>query len=327
MKKRTGLILCMGISCIAIVWLIQKVDWRDVQHTVRQVNVFWLISAAIIYLLGFFPRGLRWKLMLSPSGSVPLSESTQVVMLGYAVNNLMPFRLGELARAYLMGIKSNISKITCLGSIAAERIIDGIVIVMLLGLSSIFLTTTSRHADASGEVLLLGALIFLCAAIFMILSLTFSDAIIDSWKRLFGQRGLSFIENIIQSLVFLRTRRLLLRILILSVLIWLLEGSMFVLILWVMNYPHPVLAGYFCFGFVNLGILAPSAPGYFGVFQAASVFAFLSLGYSESAGLAYGLLVHLAQYIPITIIGVILLIRYGYRFGEFYKSISAMTQK
>ncbi len=83
--------------------------------------------------------------------------------------------------------------------------------------------------------------------------------------------------------------------------------------------------GLFCLGITNLTILLLSAPGYVGVFQAASVFAFLALGYSESTGLAYGLIVHLAQYVSITIIGFLVFDRFGYRFGEFYKTISSTT--
>jgi hypothetical protein len=322
MKKKSGLILSLGVSGIAIFWLIRKVNFQEFEHAVKQVNYSYLLSASLIYLLGFFPRGLRWQLMLSTIKKVSLADSTQAVLMGYAANNVLPFRLGEFVRAYIMGNKNNISKVTCLGSIAAERILDGIVIVSLLGLSMISLTATARQAQTLKHILLTSGFIFLFAVFLPVLILIYSDAILKLWKRFLGQTGLTVFEKIIHSLSFLRAKRILLQVLLLSIAVWLIEGVMFVLILWAMNIENPVAVGYFCMGIINLGILLPSAPGYIGVFQAASVFAFLTLGYQDSAGLAYGLLVHLTQYIPVTMTGIFIFIRFGYRFSDFYETIS-----
>jgi len=325
MKKKSGLILSLGVSGIAVFWLIRKVNFQEFELAVKQVNYLCLFSASLIYLLGFFPRGLRWQLMLSTIKKITLTDSTQAVVLGYAANNVLPFRLGELVRAYAMGNKNNISKVTCLGSIAAERVLDGIVIVSLLGLSMISLTALIQQAQALKHILLTSGFIFLFAVFSLILTLVYSEAILKLWKRFLGQTGLAVLGKIIHSLSFLRSRKILFQVIFLSIVIWLIEGAMFVLILWAMNFENPVSAGYFCLGIINLGILLPSAPGYIGVFQAASVFAFLTLGYHESAGLAYGLLVHLAQYIPVTLIGIFIFIRFGYRFSEFYNTISSKT--
>jgi len=325
MKKKSGFILSLIVSGIAIIWLIQKVNIQEFQHTIKQINYLWWLFSALIYLFAFFPRGLRWQLMLSTIKKVPLADSTQVVVLGYAANNLLPFRLGEIVRAYIMGNKNSISKITCLGSIVAERVIDGIVIVCLLGMSMILLTSTIQQTEALKQIFFTSGIIFLSAVFLLILILIYSKTILKIGKRFFGQSEQAFLEKIVNSLNFLRTKRILFQTLLLSIFVWLIEGAMFALVLWVMGFKNPVAMGYFCLGIVNLGILLPSAPGYIGVYQAASVFAFLALGYSESAGLAYGLLIHTAQYIPITLIGITIFHRFGYRFSNFYKNISGTT--
>lgn len=325
MKKKIGLIFSLGLSGIAIFWLVQKVSFQEVERSVRDINYLGLLSAALIYLIGFFPRGLRWRLMLSTIKNVSFSDSTHAVVLGYAANNVLPFRMGEIVRAFVMGKNNNISKLTCLASIATERVLDGIVIVTLLGLSMISLTEIIRDAEVINNILLTGGLIFLFAVLTLIFILINSGGILRIWKRFFGQFGLAIIDKFLNSLSFLRTKKIFLQVLLLSVVVWLIEGAMFVLILWLMGFQHSVAIGYYCMGIINLGILLPSAPGYVGVFQAASVFAFLSLGYSNSTGLAYGLLVHLAQYIPVTIIGIIVFLRFGYRFNEFYRSISSSS--
>jgi hypothetical protein len=322
MKKNIRLLISLGISSFAILWLIQKVNLQEVEQGIKEINYFYLFNASLIYLVGFLPRGLRWQLMLSSIRKVSFSDSAQIVILGYAANNILPFRLGEVVRAYVMGNKNDISKITCLGSIATERVLDGIVIISLLGLSMIFLTASIQHSEALKYILLGGGAIFLSAVVLLVLVLSYSEMIFKIWKKIFGQVGVSIIEKLIHSLSFFRTKRVLFHVVLLSIAVWLIEGTMFVLLLWIMDFKNPIATGYFCLGIVNLGILLPSAPGYVGVFQAASVFAFLTLGYSESAGLAYGLLVHIAQYIPITIIGIFIFIRFGYKFSEFYKTVS-----
>ncbi len=322
MKKKSGLILSLGVSSIAIFWLIQKVSLHEVEQSLNQINYFFLLASALIYLLGFFPRGLRWQLMLSTIKKVSFADSIQVVVLGYAANNLLPFRLGEIVRAYVMGTKNNMSKFTCFGSIGAERIIDGIVIISFLGLSMISLTSSIQNAETLKHIILTGGIIFLSALLLLILVLINSEKILKMWKKNWSKFGLAMLEKMIHSLSFFRTKKILFKVLLLSVLVWIVEGAMFVLIAWAMDFKNPVATGFFCLGIINLGILLPSAPGYVGVFQAASVFAFLTLGYNESVGLTYGLLVHLVQYIPITIIGIIIFFRFGYRFNDFYENIS-----
>ena len=263
--------------------------------------------------------------MLSTVKKVSVTDSTQVVVLGYTANNLLPFRLGEIVRAYIMGKKNDISKITCIGSIATERVIDGTVIVCLLGLSMLSLTSAIHQSEVLKQILLAGGVIFSSSVCLLILAFIYSEKILEIWKKHFGLTGITLIEKIIHSISFIRDKKILLQIVLLSVSVWLIEGAVLVIILWAMGFSNFFSAGYFCLAIINLGILLPSAPGYVGVFQAASVFAFLALGYSESAGLAYGLLVHFVQYVPITVTGAIIFIRYGYSFKVFYKTISDTT--
>lgn len=323
MKGKKRFILGLLLSGVAIFWLIQKVDINEVAGAIKDVNYFFFILAGMIYLLGFLPRGLRWQLMLSTVKKVSVSDSTQTVVLGYAANNLLPLRLGEIVRAYVMGSKNGISKITCFGSIATERVLDGIAIVSLLGISMLSLTGRIQEMTVTNQIFLIGGTIFLLLILILFIMAKFSEAILRLWKSIIGNFGYDFLEKIINSLEFFRSKGLLFKVSLLSIIVWLIEGSMFVLILWVMGLENPVMMGYFCLGIINLSILLPSVPGYFGVYQAASVLAFLTLGYSESTGLAYGLIVHFAQYIPITLTGVVIFSRFGYAFGDFYRTIKS----
>jgi hypothetical protein len=322
MKSKSGILFSLAFSGAAIFWLVHKLDYQSVMSVASRINYGIWFAVALIYVAGFLPRGLRWQLMLSTIKKVSFVDSLQIVILGYAANNILPFRLGELVRAYAMGKKNGVSKITCLGSIGAERIIDGIVLLFLLGVSFLSLSTGVQEDPAVQKLMLFGGIIFTTAMFLIMLLLLFSQPILNISERLLGNSIRSLLEKILHSVSFFRTRTILFKVTLLSFIVWLIEGSMFGLVLWDMGITNAVAAGYFCLGIVNLGILIPSAPGYVGIFQAASVLAFLALGYGKAEGLVYGLIVHVAQYLPITLIGIAVFINLGYRFDEFYKSIA-----
>ena len=78
----------------------------------------------------------------------------------------------------------------------------------------------------------------------------------------------------------------------------------------------PVLAGWTVMTFVGFGVSIPSAPGYIGVWHAASVLALSLFGVTQAPALGYALLYHASQFVPITLIGWIFLVREHVSLGE-----------
>src|SRR5690349_15122766 len=101
MRKYTawaGLVISLAIVAL----LLWRVDLTGVLRDIRQLGwVHWGIGAGI-YLTSFLPRGWRWKIMLPESDRLPLGWVTRAVVIGYAANNLLPFRLGEVVRSYIV---------------------------------------------------------------------------------------------------------------------------------------------------------------------------------------------------------------------------------
>jgi glycosyltransferase 2 family protein len=303
------MILGLGcaVSATCVFFLIRRVDVVSVMHSLRTVGWGSWLGAATIYVIAFIPRTLRWQLMLAPSGRFRFADLWRCIILGHTGNNLLPFRAGELVRAVVFNRLTGTSTATGFGSVMAERLLDGFTIVLILAgvlASSASLATTPENLK---PIYYVAALLSGAALIVLLCAWFATDTVVRCAQKLSPRLG-AFAADAAKSVLFLRSPRLLMAVASLSLLVWLVEGSVFVALAHAIGVPSPITTGFLSLAVVNLGILIPSAPGYVGVFQAAAVLAFSALHRPEAEGVAFGILVHSAQFLPLTLIGLILAI-------------------
>ena len=110
---------------------------------------------------------------------------------------------------------------------------------------------------------------------------------------------------------FIRNAKGLLIVLLFSSLVWVVEGLVFFVGFYAFDVPANLPLAYFTLAFVNLGLLLPSAPGGVGIFQGASILALSFFGISPEVALSYSIVVHAVMIIPITVLGILIINRYG----------------
>lgn len=293
------------ISAFCLVWLSRRVDLGAVRRTIVSAGPGAWCAASVIYLGGFLPRALRWRLMLLPAGRFRVTDLWRCIILGYTGNNLFPFRLGEVIRAATFSRLTGASCAIGLASVVAERLLDGMTLVLLLFV--VLLGSTSAGIALAGlRTIYLGAGLIVTAGLAAFACAWFAaDAAVRTAGRVSPRLG-RLAANCVTSARFLRDPRIFATIAVLSLFIWMIEGSMFVVIAAALGLPSPVAVGFLSLVVINLGILIPSAPGYIGIFQAAAILSFVALRQPESQGLAFGILVHSAQFIPLTLLGLTL---------------------
>src|SRR5580765_2154028 len=115
---------------------LSKVNLVEFADELRTVDYRWLIPSALCTLLGYFVRTVRWQVILSGAARAPFSTLFPILTMGFATNNVLPGRLGEFWRAYLVGRKRNVRKTSALASIFVERVFDGLTLISLLWLVS-----------------------------------------------------------------------------------------------------------------------------------------------------------------------------------------------
>ena len=299
------------LSVLILVFILRKVDIHQVGHIIAGINKSFLLFLPVIYLATFLLRGFRWKMMLMNSTQLPIRDFIGSVVVGYAGNNLLPVRGGEILRMEYFSRKSKVNRITTLSSILTERVLDGLVLVFIL-VSVLVISSELTQFNWVKRIALFTSSIFVLAVIFLVLikyfGIKLGDGLPDNGRIwIWIRHG---IHKISKALYFIQFDRTSLYVLGLSMGIWLLEGTVFVIGLLAFDLSvNPLIVGYFCLTMVNFGILIPSSPGYIGVYQAVTILALSLFSINKEIALSYGILVHLIQFLPVTLWGLIILSR------------------
>jgi len=311
LKQHIATALGIIISIVAVVLVVTKIDVRQAWQLLKEVPLYLVILLTLAYLLSFPLRGLRWKLMLLRY-RLPFRGFLNGVVLGFAGNNILPARGGELIRARHFDRVARSGYLTAFFSVLAEKILDGCALLFLLGCSVYFMRANGAFEQQWVTDLSLTALpLFALTLLTLIAIKAFGIRLIKELRKRKGKLWewlATLLLKVARAIYFLRPNISLLLIVLLSLAIWLLEGSMFILAI---HYFLPltedaVWLGLFTLVVVNFGLLVPSSPGYVGIFQGMTLLALGMVSAPEAQALAVSLLVHFFQFVPVTLWGIAL---------------------
>lgn len=326
MNKHARIILGT-VATVFFLWLaLRNVDISAVGDALQTANYIYLLPAAACTVSGFGLRGLRWSFILRPAKQVAFSRLFPIMMVGFAANNLLPARIGELVRAFLTGSREGVSRSTALATIVVERVCDGLTLLTLMIVTLLLFPVPMSDSTLQAVVIVASAVFGIATVILlglMLFPIRMLVPIHFATRRLpqrFAERADGLVDSFLVGLQMLREPRALLGLAGMSIGIWALEAAAFGFVL--RAFPLGLSAGEwlaasaFLLVFVNLGIMVPSVPGYIGTYQ---FFATLALSaFAVNADYAFGLAVvaHAMQYALITSIGLISLWRLGLRIGS-----------
>ncbi len=132
--------LGIAVSIVLLLFLAYQVyridDPSGLIDELAEANYVYLVPAVAVYFVGVLFRALRWQFLLNPMRRFPLKRLYPVVVIGYAANNLLPMRLGELVRSYYLARQENFSASSALGSVAVERVFDGLTLIALVAVTA-----------------------------------------------------------------------------------------------------------------------------------------------------------------------------------------------
>lgn len=318
MNRSIRIGLGIAISAFFLILAFRGQDFGEIRDSLRETNLWWALPALALYLLGVWLRAVRWRILLRPVA--PHATSKQlfpVVVIGFMANNLLPLRAGEIVRSVVIGREFQVRKTSALATIAVERIFDGIIMLLFLAVSMVFVSLTSelQHLAIISFFIFAGLLL----GLFL---LTFAGDFVSRILQLvLGPlpKGLSrkveeMAESFLGGLGVLKSRGDLAKVVLTSVGAWLLEASMYFLLAIGFGAQVRETMGaavtLLTTGVANLSTLIPGAPGYIGQFEyGVKLVLNGAFGVAESQALAYAILVHAALYFPITLFGLIIWFR------------------
>src|SRR5438105_3805238 len=109
------------VSLVCLVLAFRGVDMGAAAALIAGANYWLLLPALAAYFAGVWVRAVRWRYLLRPIKPMPSGRLFPVVVIGYMANDVLPARMGEIARAYVLGRQEGVSSTSVLATIAVER--------------------------------------------------------------------------------------------------------------------------------------------------------------------------------------------------------------
>ena len=281
------------ISMAGIYWAFKDFQFLDFKESIHQVDLLYLVLATLFLWGSVWLRGLRWKWLFKQNDSPKISLLYRAELIGYFGNNVLPLRLGELLRSYIISNECSLSKSFVFGTVLLERLMDTLV---LASFALLLLLTYPLEEAIRGYIMWGGIISFVVIAIFLI---------VLNHIQIFQTENkiLTIIKKVLDGLSSIR-KEMVIPVIISSLLIWciylldvyLMQKAFQFNLSWSQTLTVLVIS--------SLALSIPSAPGMIGTFHAAVKYTMVDLfAFSANDGNSFAILMHAYGYILLTSLG------------------------
>jgi uncharacterized protein (TIRG00374 family) len=321
-----------AITAVFLALLVFRFDFGEMRESLASANYAYLIPAIGVYFVSLYFRSFRWSYVLRPFASTRTNRLFPVVMVGYMANNVLPMRIGELARSYYLSTREPIRGSTALATILIERVFDGLTLLFILALGTLFLPVAGLTDEVSETVQLpfglepSGALVaivvvtpFVGVLTMMVLAALYPETFIRWAQRVFKiapekyrVTALGLVVRFLGGFEGLHRPSRVGTVFLLSLPIWLAEGTMY----YIVALGFDLQAEFDSVGLMIVAILVvtsvsnlatsiPSSQGSVGPFEFFAALSLAFLGVSHGLAFAYAVVLHLALLLPVIVTGFI----------------------
>jgi uncharacterized protein (TIRG00374 family) len=283
-------------------WAFRDTDWREQLNSLGNANYLWLLPYLGILTLIHLCRTLRWGYLLSGMERVPFRKLNEASAIGFMMLLVLPFRLGEFARPYLIAQRSGIRKSAAMTTVVLERIVDGLFVAGLLWVMLFFVPEAPPRlwVVASGLFAIFGGgLVFLLFALWQQqLAVRLVRSTIGRVLPGAADKAAEVVDAFVGGMRRLPTRGRIAGFFVATFVYWGLNGLGMTLMARAFNLPLDYFQGYVVLVVLVAGLMIPAAPGMMGTFQAATKFGlalFLPAAVVNNQGMAFANVVWLCQ--------------------------------
>lgn len=327
--------LGLSASLVFLLLFLWKVDFAGTGRELRDTNYAYFVPAVLVYFVALAIRSVRWHYLMLHLKSIPPGRLFPVVAIAYLSNNILPLRLGELVRAHFVGEKEQVSKASALATIAVERVLDGLTLLLFAAIVWPFVPWTDVLKDEGGDInttwLILAvvvALIFVVGllAIFLLatsptLGKRLARLVALILPRSYRPKAENAVYLLIEGFGAIRSPRRLIIISLLSGPVWLTEAVVYYIIALSFDLDLGFHAILLVTATSNLAAAIPSSIGGIGPFEVAAKTSLIAFGLGAEVATAYAFSVHiLALWLPVNILGMFYLWRENITLAQLARS-------
>ncbi len=286
----------------AVVWWASHQEAPRIPHAGSALA--WLAGGVGVYAVATLVRAERWHRILHLTGvKAGRADCYGLTTVGYMGNNVLPARAGEALRVVLLDSRVKVGKRTLLGTIVAERLLDVVALGVILAATAYGVLSDRDVLPTDQPLLILAAgllLLLIGALVFSVLRRRgalarfrdFARPLAGAPRALVGRSGAVLLVGTFG--------------------LWALEGGVYLAVAHAVDLDISASGAMYLVALTNFVAALPAAPGSIGTFDAAVAFGAKALGGAGAAVLAYLLLLRFVLYVPITVVGLAVMVsRYG----------------
>ncbi|SNS23762.1 hypothetical protein SAMN06265795_101658 [Noviherbaspirillum humi] len=327
-RKAARFGLGLGLAALFAWMLVRQIRLDELRRAFEGVEQHWVAAALLSFVAGYVCRIQRWRLMLQVARpGLRWADCAGPFLASFAVNNVLPFRAGDVLRAFAFNRRLGVTSGSVLATLLVERLLDLLMVLVLFGAAlAVFGLQASQLAGIGGATLILAGGMVMMVLLFPGL---FSP-ILQAFGKVAGRVAPSLgvrmqeeIGKILSTLAGMARGGNMIRLIAWSAMAWLAEGGVFGFAALAIHSITMPSASWLALPIGTLATLIPSTPGYVGTFDYFTVHAMTALGNERTAAVAYALLVHALLWLPPTILGGLYLLMRPARSEKSLKGIQS----
>lgn len=297
-----GFVLSIG----SIVFILTQVDLSVVWQDLQRLSLTTIVTLILLYLAGILLRAFRWRTLLIQRSAVPIAWVFKSLIYGFMLNQLLPAKMGELARAEYLTRKDNSSRSFILGTIAVERLFD-LFTVMILFVSSVIFSPMLQNLLRSSWISLAIFLLVVGILLWSIYNMKVLKKVLKFIPDRVRAKLEKIIDNLEKSFSVFRAPNTSLLVIIYTFIIWLVTCVMFVLITSDLAINLPWYGFLFLVSAGTFGMIIPSTSAGVGVYHAIAMGALMLFMVPREQALSFAIIAHAFDFFPAIILGSLIL--------------------
>lgn len=342
-KMAVSLMIGLAISGVAMYFSFRNIPFSDLVRYLKTIEYLWIIPTTLLILLSYMARAARWRIIVGPLAEIGFWEAFNLTMTGFMLNCILPARIGEIVRPAAIKKKYGVPFTSAFATVVVERIFDMIFLIILMTVclltvdispeikfsyKTYTINKATLEALASGMVKICVFFIAVIISVCFEKSRSYISRLIHFLPKMAGLAGAGIsenvrkyisnpIDNILQNIAsgFQAIKKVyqMLMCLFLSFIVWLLLAlSYFAFAKGCPGIDLSLFEISAVMIIISFVIALPSAPGFWGIWEAGSIFAVTIFGVKMEYAAGYSLANHALQIFPVIIVGIFSALSIGF---------------
>jgi uncharacterized membrane protein YbhN (UPF0104 family) len=285
-------IVVIGAVLACLAWFVREIDWSELADSLAGAKLWPVAVAAALNFACLWGKAACWRIMLAPRYAVSISRLFRYTIAAFAGSVLAPARAGEVLRLWTLKRRDAVPIAESAAVAVAEKLLDGV--SMLLLVAPLPWLLPKLPSSVGTTILAVAAIaVVLFVALYVAVGRVRTGA--SSW-----------LARFLAGMHVVRSPRRLALSLVTLIAVWLVDVGMVALVLYAVDITLPLAAALFILFAINLTIALPSTPAGVGAFEVGALAALHMLGVPHERALAFALIYHALQVVPLVAVGLVL---------------------